>query len=76
MAMNTGQVEHDGVFDYFDTAFNKHWAGPEHWKMQKAPPRKGQALDAGSGVRTDSNLLDVQTQMRRPRRHGSLVRLS
>lgn len=32
-----------GVFDYFDAAFTKNWAGPEHWKMRRAPPalRKG-----------------------------------
>lgn len=32
-----------GVFDYFDAAFSRNWAGPEHWKMRRAPPapRKG-----------------------------------
>lgn len=39
LAENSGA----GVFDYFDTAFSKNWAGPQHWKMRRAPPaqRKG-----------------------------------
>lgn len=43
MAENSKQ---QGVFDYFDAAFSKNWAGPEHWKMRRAPTtqRKGACL--------------------------------
>lgn len=41
MVMNEGNQ--DGVFDYFDTNFTKNWAGPEHWKMRRAPLKKGKS---------------------------------
>ncbi|ORX96251.1 barren [Basidiobolus meristosporus CBS 931.73] len=30
----------DDVYSYFDSAFMKNWAGPEHWKLQRAPKEK------------------------------------
>ena len=27
--------EHDDILSYFDNALQKHWAGPEHWKIRK-----------------------------------------
>lgn len=32
------------MFDYFDSALMKNWAGPEHWKMRRVAVRKGQFL--------------------------------
>ncbi|OZJ02328.1 hypothetical protein BZG36_04291 [Bifiguratus adelaidae] len=53
MAMATGE---SGMFSYFDTAFKKNWAGPEHWKLKRAVrklPRKDEeateGLDEGEG---------------------------
>ncbi|CAG8525060.1 10758_t:CDS:10 [Ambispora gerdemannii] len=34
MAMTTNQNE---MFSYFDSAFLRNWAGPEHWKMKQKP---------------------------------------
>jgi condensin complex subunit 2 len=29
------------MFDYFDSALMKNWAGPEHWKMRRIAVKKG-----------------------------------
>ncbi|EPQ56454.1 barren [Gloeophyllum trabeum ATCC 11539] len=42
MAMT--DAEGDGMMDYFDQAFLKNWAGPEHWKLRKVV-RKPEATD-------------------------------
>lgn len=32
--LNNGEHE---IFNYFDTTLSQNWAGPEHWKLRKAP---------------------------------------
>lgn len=32
--LNNGNRE---LFNYFDTTLNQNWAGPEHWKLRRAP---------------------------------------
>lgn len=32
--LNNGERE---IFNYFDTTLSQNWAGPEHWKLRKAP---------------------------------------
>lgn len=32
--LNNGNQE---LFNYFDTTLNQNWAGPEHWKLRRAP---------------------------------------
>jgi condensin complex subunit 2 len=39
MAMASGG---DQIFDYFDSALMKNWAGPEHWKMRRMNKKGGQ----------------------------------
>ncbi|CAG8645366.1 7975_t:CDS:10, partial [Ambispora leptoticha] len=39
MAMTTNQNE---MFSYFDSAFLRNWAGPEHWKMKRIAKEKPQ----------------------------------
>jgi len=47
-------VTHDstgaGMFDFFDGKALKNWAGPEHWKMRRAPPRAADAAAGGDGA--------------------------
>lgn len=38
---NTGE----GMFDFFDGRALKNWAGPEHWKMRRAPPARTEGGD-------------------------------
>ncbi|TFK51731.1 barren [Heliocybe sulcata] len=45
MAMT--DTDGDGMVDYFDQAFLKNWAGPEHWKLRKVV-RKPDAPDASA----------------------------
>ncbi|GAA5800261.1 hypothetical protein HPULCUR_005687 [Helicostylum pulchrum] len=33
--LNNGERE---LFNYFDTTLSQNWAGPEHWKLRRAPP--------------------------------------
>ena len=41
MVMAGANGEQEGHFDYFDAAFTKNWAGPEHWKMRRPAIKKG-----------------------------------
>ncbi|KZT27835.1 barren [Neolentinus lepideus HHB14362 ss-1] len=45
MAMT--DADGDGMMDYFDQAFLKNWAGPEHWKLRKIV-RKPEAPEASA----------------------------
>ncbi|KAK1225665.1 hypothetical protein PQX77_011379 [Marasmius sp. AFHP31] len=35
LVLAMGDENEGGMMDYFDKAFMKNWAGPEHWKMRK-----------------------------------------
>lgn len=38
-----------GMLDYFDQAFLKNWAGPEHWKLRKVVRKRTLLMIISSG---------------------------
>jgi condensin complex subunit 2 len=41
MAMSNNENE---LFSYFDSAFLRNWAGPEHWKLKRVKKSKSQHI--------------------------------
>ncbi|KAF8196737.1 condensin complex subunit 2/barren [Mycena galopus ATCC 62051] len=51
MAMTNAEGEPGGMMEYFDKAFSKNWAGPEHWKMRKPIRRPDADANAKQGAK-------------------------
>ncbi|KAK9722168.1 hypothetical protein K7432_002881 [Basidiobolus ranarum] len=49
----------DDVYSYFDSAFMKNWAGPEHWKLQRAPKDKVEIAGENQKKKTEKQQFQI-----------------
>ncbi|CAG8544083.1 7690_t:CDS:2 [Paraglomus occultum] len=66
-----GMAVDDNMFSYFDSAFLRNWAGPEHWKIRSGGRgRGGNGNGNGEDVTGNSNDGDGENEQedRQPRR--------
>ncbi|RKP25713.1 condensin complex subunit 2/barren, partial [Syncephalis pseudoplumigaleata] len=47
------------LFSYFDSAINKNWAGPQHWKLLRPAKRAGKATPTANTPKKEKEQLEV-----------------